>query len=59
MSATSPSMGEVAAQRPEGVRAPTPQALPHEALLETSAAPTPSVALRATAPPSRGSGSEL
>jgi protein ImuB len=52
---TSPSMGEVAAKRPEGVRPPTVKTKPQEAKPETPAGFTRSVALRATAPPSRGS----
>ncbi|MGD9815087.1 MAG: DNA polymerase Y family protein [Hyphomonadaceae bacterium] len=52
---TSPSRGEVAAQRPEGVRAPVVKTKPHVAQMEAPAGLTPSVALRATDPPSRGS----
>ncbi len=56
----SPSMGEVSfAQRTtEGVRALALKLKPPKALLETLAGLTPSVTLRVTAPPSRGSGSE-
>lgn len=52
-----PSMGRVAAKRRGGVRAPALKALPNEAQFETSASLTPSVTLRVTAPPSKGSGS--
>jgi|CXWL01.1.fsa_nt_gi hypothetical protein len=41
-----------------GVRALMMQAMPHEAPFETRAGLTPSVTLRVTAPPSRGSGSQ-
>ena len=58
-SPTSPSMGEVAAKRPEGVRAQAGKTKPQEAKSEKPAGLTPSVALCATAPPLRGSGSEL
>ncbi len=51
-----PSMGRIAAQRRGGVRARAMKALPREAPSETSARLTPSVTLRVTAPPSRGSG---
>jgi protein ImuB len=53
---TSPSMGEVAAKRPEGVRAQPVKKAPQEAMPETLAGFTPSVTLRVTAPPSRGRG---
>ncbi|MGE4036422.1 MAG: error-prone DNA polymerase [Hyphomonadaceae bacterium] len=54
----SPSMGEVAAKRPEGVRAQVVKTEPHAAQSEAPAGPAPPLALRATAPPSRGSGLE-
>jgi hypothetical protein len=53
---TSPSLGEVAAKRPEGVFALPAKEKPREALSENAAGLTPSVALRATAPPLRGGG---
>jgi len=53
---SSPSMGEVSPKATEGVRALTVQTKPLEAQPETSAGLTPSVTLRVTAPPSRGSG---
>lgn len=53
---TSPSMGEVSPKATEGVRALTVKAKPQEARSETAACLTPSVTLRVTAPPSRGSG---
>jgi hypothetical protein len=57
----SPSMGEVAAKRPEGVCVLMVKEEPLEAHPESPAGLTPSVtALRAlTAPPSRGSGARL
>ena len=58
---TLPSMGRVVRRSASeggrgGVFAPTLKALPREAVSETSACLTPSVTLRVTAPPSRGSG---
>ncbi len=55
----SPSMGEVSPQATEGVRALLLTEMSHEATAETSAGLTPSVMLRMTAPPSRGSKLEL
>jgi len=55
LSPTSPSMGEVSPKATEGVRAPTVKKTPNKAEPETAAGLTPSVSLRETAPPSRGS----
>lgn len=48
-------MGEAPAQRAEGVRALTAKTEPYEAQPESAAGLTPSVTLRVTAPPLRGS----
>jgi hypothetical protein len=49
-------MGEVASvSEPEGVRALSAQIMPLDAMSATQAGLTPSVSLRVTAPPSRGS----
>jgi protein ImuB len=55
---TSPSMGEVAAKRPEGVWAQPVKKTPQEAMPGPPSGLTPSVTLRVTAPPSRGSRSD-
>lgn len=53
---SSPSMGEVSPKATKGARALTVKTKPREAKSETSVGLTPSVTLRVTAPPSRGSG---